>query len=87
MNDMLNMGRQVLASQPLSVLLAAELAQLAEGRVELKIPIHAEPTPALGSSCRRVGGANVFPVLLSRSRHVLRAVSREHEHFREFMAA
>jgi len=48
MNDMLNMGRQVLASQPFSVLLAAELVQFAEGRAELKIPIHAELTQQHG---------------------------------------
>ena len=42
MEDMLTWGRQVLASQPFSVLLGAELLQFSEGYAELKIPIKAE---------------------------------------------
>jgi uncharacterized protein (TIGR00369 family) len=40
--DMLAWGRQVLASQPFSVLLGAELIGFSEGSAELKIPIRAE---------------------------------------------
>lgn len=39
---MLAWGRQILASQPFSVLLGAELLEFSEGRAELKIPIRAE---------------------------------------------
>lgn len=39
---MLAMGRQVLASQPFSVLLGAELLRFSEGGAELKIPITAQ---------------------------------------------
>lgn len=39
---MLAWGRQILASQPFSVLLGTELLSLSEGSVELKIPIQAE---------------------------------------------
>jgi uncharacterized protein (TIGR00369 family) len=39
---MLAWGRQVLASQPFSVLLGAELLGFSEGSAELKIPIRAE---------------------------------------------
>lgn len=39
MSDLLAWGRQVLASQPFSVLLGAELLDFAEGRAALKIPI------------------------------------------------
>lgn len=42
MTDMLAWGREVLASQPFSVLLGAELLDFAEGRAALKIPIRAE---------------------------------------------
>ncbi len=42
MEDMLNWGRRVLASQPFSVLLGAELLGFAEGSAELKIPIKPE---------------------------------------------
>jgi uncharacterized protein (TIGR00369 family) len=41
MDDMLTWGRQVLASQPFSVLLGAELLSFSEGSAELKIPIKA----------------------------------------------
>ena len=39
MRDLLDLGRQVLASQPFSVFLGVELLAGAEGNVELKIPI------------------------------------------------
>ena len=39
MEDMLAWGRQVLATQPFSVLLGAELLTFREGSVELKIPL------------------------------------------------
>jgi uncharacterized protein (TIGR00369 family) len=39
MEDMLAWGRRVLASQPFSVLLGAELLSFSEGSAELKIPI------------------------------------------------
>ena len=39
MNDILAFGRQVLASQPFSRLLGAELHDFANGRAELHIPI------------------------------------------------
>jgi uncharacterized protein (TIGR00369 family) len=42
MDDMLTMGRQVLALQPFSVLLGAELTAFSEGSTELKIPIKEE---------------------------------------------
>lgn len=42
MKDMLTWGRQILASQPFSVLLGAELLSFSEGRAELKIPIKAD---------------------------------------------
>jgi uncharacterized protein (TIGR00369 family) len=42
MEDMLALGRQVLASQPFSVLLGAELLSLSQGSAELKIPIKAD---------------------------------------------
>ena len=42
MDDMLTWGRQVLALQPFSVLLGAELTGFSEGSVELKIPIKEE---------------------------------------------
>ena len=42
MQDMLAWGRQILASQPFSVLLGAELLGLCEGSAELKVPIRAE---------------------------------------------
>ena len=42
MEDMLSWGRQVLASQPFSVLLGAELLKFSAGSAELKIPIRAE---------------------------------------------
>jgi hypothetical protein len=42
MEDMLTWGRQILASQPFSVLLGTELLSLSEGSAELKIPIKTE---------------------------------------------
>ena len=48
MEDMLTWGRQVLASQPFSILLGAELLQFSEGYAELKIPIKAELKQAHG---------------------------------------
>jgi uncharacterized protein (TIGR00369 family) len=42
MEDMLSWGRQILASQPFSVLLGAELLSFREGSVELKVPLRAE---------------------------------------------
>src|SRR5512145_1266264 len=39
MDDLLEWGRKVLASQPFSVLLGAELAGFAPGSAELRIPI------------------------------------------------
>lgn len=39
MEDLLARGREVLASQPFSVLLGTELLVFAEGRAELRIPI------------------------------------------------
>ena len=39
MDDMLTLGRQVLALQPFSVLLGAELTGFSEGSAELKVPI------------------------------------------------
>jgi len=42
MDDMLKLGRQVLALQPFSVLLGAELTGFSEGSAELKIPIKEE---------------------------------------------
>ncbi len=42
MNDLLAWGRQILASQPFSVLVGAELLDFTEGRAELKIVIRAE---------------------------------------------
>lgn len=42
MEDMLVWGRQVLSSQPFSVLLGAELLGFSKGSAELKVPIRAE---------------------------------------------
>jgi uncharacterized protein (TIGR00369 family) len=42
MEDMLTWGRQVLAAQPFSVLLGAELLNFSGSSAELKIPIKAE---------------------------------------------
>ena len=42
MPDMLGPGRRILASQPFSVLLGAELLHLADGNAELRIPIRDE---------------------------------------------
>ena len=39
MDEMLDMGRQVLAAQPFSVLIGAELIGFAAGSAELKVPI------------------------------------------------
>ena len=39
MRDLLDLGRQVLASQPFSVFLGVELVAAAEGNAEFKIPI------------------------------------------------
>jgi uncharacterized protein (TIGR00369 family) len=40
--NLLAMGRQVLASQPFSVLLGAELLAFSAGHAELKVPLRAE---------------------------------------------
>lgn len=40
--DMLDQGKRILASQPFSELLGAELLHLAEGHAELRIPIRVE---------------------------------------------
>ena len=42
MEDMLTWGRQVLAAQPFSVLLGAELIGFSQGSAELKVPIKPE---------------------------------------------
>jgi len=42
MDEMLEMGRQVLAAQPFSVLIGAELTGFAVGSAELKIPVKKE---------------------------------------------
>ncbi len=42
MPDMLGPGRRILASQPFSVLVDAELVRLGDGQAELRIPIRAE---------------------------------------------
>jgi uncharacterized protein (TIGR00369 family) len=42
MEDRLARGKQVLAAQPFSVLLGAELLSLSKGSAELKVPIRAE---------------------------------------------
>jgi uncharacterized protein (TIGR00369 family) len=42
MEDLLNLGKQVLASQPFSVLIGAELLSFSQGYAELKIPIRPE---------------------------------------------
>jgi uncharacterized protein (TIGR00369 family) len=42
MEDMLTWGRQILASQPFSILLGAELLAFREGSVELKVPLRAD---------------------------------------------
>ena len=42
MDEMLTMGRQVLAMQPFSVLIGAELTVFSAGHTELKIPIRPE---------------------------------------------
>src|SRR5450759_4060641 len=42
MEDMLTLGRQVLALQPFSMLLGAQLTGFSEGSAELKIPIKEE---------------------------------------------
>ena len=42
MDDMLTLGKQVLALQPFSVLLGAQLTAFSEGNAELKIPIKEE---------------------------------------------
>ena len=42
--DMLDLGRKILASQPFSVLLGAELPDLSPGMAEIKVPIR----PQLG---------------------------------------
>src|SRR5512136_524026 len=39
MEDLLALGKQVLASQPFSVLLGAELLYFSQGRAEIKVPI------------------------------------------------
>ena len=41
-DDVLGVGRRILASQPFNALLGAELRVLAEGRAEISIPIRAE---------------------------------------------
>jgi acyl-coenzyme A thioesterase PaaI-like protein len=40
--DLLALGRQVLASQPFSILLGAELAAFSEGHAEIRIPLRPE---------------------------------------------
>lgn len=51
MEDMLSWGRRILASQPYSVLLGAELLGFSEDRAELNVPIKAQGTIArLGQS-------------------------------------
>jgi uncharacterized protein (TIGR00369 family) len=42
MEDLLDLGKQALASQPFSLLLGAELLSFSQGRVELKVPIRPE---------------------------------------------
>ncbi len=42
MDEMLEMGRQVLTAQPFSMLIGAELIGFAVGRAELKVPIKNE---------------------------------------------
>ncbi len=42
MEDLFDFGTQVLASQPFSVLVGAELLFFSQGRAELKIPIRSE---------------------------------------------
>ena len=42
MSDILGTGQRILASQPFSVFLGAELLQLADGNAELRIPIRDE---------------------------------------------
>lgn len=42
MEDLLNLGKQVLASQPFSGLIGAELISFSQGYAELKIPIRTE---------------------------------------------
>ncbi len=42
MDEMLELGRQVLAMQPFSVLIGAELTGFSVGRAELKVPIKQE---------------------------------------------
>jgi uncharacterized protein (TIGR00369 family) len=48
MDDMLAMGRRVLASQPFSAWLGAELLSFAHGAAELKIPITPQMTQQHG---------------------------------------
>jgi uncharacterized protein (TIGR00369 family) len=42
MDDVLTIGKQVLASQPFSVFLGAELLYFSQGRAEIKVPIRPE---------------------------------------------
>jgi acyl-coenzyme A thioesterase PaaI-like protein len=42
MEDLLDLGKQVLASQPFSVFVGAELLSFTQGYAELKIPIRPE---------------------------------------------
>ena len=42
MPDMLGPGRRILAAQPFSVLLGAELLHLGDGRAELRVPIRTD---------------------------------------------
>lgn len=49
MDEFLAMGRQVLASQPFSVWIGAEMLDFAEGRVELALPICERLTQQYGS--------------------------------------
>ena len=42
MDDVLTIGKQVLTSQPFSVLLGAELLYFSQGRAEIKVPIRLE---------------------------------------------
>jgi uncharacterized protein (TIGR00369 family) len=42
MQDMLSLGKRILASQPFSVLLGAELTGFEQGRAELRLPVRPE---------------------------------------------
>ena len=42
MGDMLELGKRILAQQPFSILIGAELVTFSQGLTELKIPIHSD---------------------------------------------